>query len=154
MFVYGQNPDGSGPSALPVQALALSLPYLLLGFLTYCAVLMGVAALWPNFKESSLLLAGFRFLGLTPLLGALFILPDPNSSIAIGLTLLPLTAHLLMPFRLLIETVPLWQWSLGVIMLTTWTLGCLWFSMRLFRLNGLLTGRTVSPNLIWKAMWR
>ena len=153
-LVYGQNPDGSGPAALPIVLLALSVPYLLLGFLTTCALLMGIAVLWPNFKESTLLLAAFRFVSLIPLIGTLFILPNPGGPIAMALTLLPITSHLLMPFHLLVEAVPLWQWALGLVMLTLWTIACLWFSMRLFRLNGLLTGRNVSPNLIWQAMWR
>ncbi|MCB0214556.1 MAG: hypothetical protein KDJ52_34770, partial [Anaerolineae bacterium] len=126
----------------------------LLGFLTTCALLMGIAVLWPNFKESTLLLAAFRFISLMPLIGALFILPNPGGPIAMTLTLLPITSHLLMPFHLLVEAVPLWQWGLGLVLLTLWTVFCLWFSMRLFRLNGLLTGRNVSPNLIWQAMWR
>ena len=153
-LVYGQNPDGSGPAALPIVLLALSVPYLLLGFLTTCALLMGIAVLWPNFKESTLLLAAFRFVSLIPLIGTLFILPNPGGPIAMALTLLPITSHLLMPFHLLVEAVPLWQWGLGLVLLTLWTIACLWFSMRLFRLNGLLTGRNVSPNLIWQAMWR
>jgi ABC-type Na+ efflux pump permease subunit len=76
-LVYGQNPDGSGPAALPLGALVLSLPYLLLGFLAYCGGVMGLAALWPNFRESALLLAGLRLLSLTPLIGGLLSCPIP-----------------------------------------------------------------------------
>lgn len=153
LLVYGQNPDGSGPAALPLQALVLSLPYLLLGFLGYCALLMGIAVLWPTLQESTLLLGGLRLLALLPLVGALFILPDPNSLISITLTLFPLTSHLLMPFRLLLGPVPMWQWAVGLIVLAVWTGVNLWLSMRLFRLSSLLTGRFVSPKLIWQAMW-
>ena len=153
MLVYGQNPDGSGPAALPLQALVLSVPYLLLGFLAYCALLIGIAVLWPTLQESALLLGAFRLLALLPLVGALFILPDPNSLISITLTLFPLTSHLLMPFRLLLEAVPIWQWATGLVILAVWTGACLWVSIRLFRLSSLLTDRFVSPKLIWQAMW-
>ncbi|MCB9077409.1 MAG: ABC transporter permease [Anaerolineaceae bacterium] len=154
MLVYGQNPDGSGPAALPLQALLLSLPYLLLGFLGYCALLMGIAALWPTLQESTLLLGGFRLLSLLPLIGGLFILPDRNSGISMALTFLPLTSHLLMPFRLLLGAVPGWQWVTGLLILSVWTVVWLWLSMRLFRLSSLLTGRFISLKLIWQAMWR
>jgi len=151
-WVYGRNPNGAGPAALPVEAL-LSLPYLLLGFLTYCGIIMGVAALWPNFRESGLLLAGLRLASLTPLIGGLFILPEADGWIAVGLTLLPLTSFLLMPFRLLLTEVSWWQWGLGLALLAGWSGLCLWLSMRLFRLHGLLTGRLASPRVIWQALW-
>jgi ABC-2 type transport system permease protein len=151
--VYGQNPDGSGPAALPLTALALSLPYLVCGFLAYCGGIMGVAALWPNFRESGLLLASLRLLSLTPLIGGLFILPDMDGVISIGLTLFPATSYLLMPFRLLLTEVPMWQWSVGLCLLVAWTVLWVWLSMRLFRAHGLLTGRSGSPRLFWQALW-
>jgi ABC-type Na+ efflux pump permease subunit len=153
-MVYGQNPDGSGPAALSLTSLALSLPYLLLGLLAYCSGVMGFAALWPNFRESGLLLSGLRLLSLMPLIGALFILPDINGPLSVALTLLPLTSHLLMPFRLLLTEVPSWQWTLGLLILTLWTIFWVWLSTRLFRIQGLLTGRSLSPRLVWRALWR
>lgn len=152
VMVYGQNPDGSGPAALPWITLLLSAPYLLLGFLAYCGGVMGVAALWPNFRESGILLGGLRLLTLTPLIGALFILADVDGPISVGLSLLPFTAHLLMPFRLLLADVPAWQWALGFLILTLWAIFWIWLSARLFRIHGLLTGRPLAPQVIWRAL--
>lgn len=152
VLVYGQNPDGSGPAALPVTALILSVPYLVLGFLAYCAGIIGVAALWPDFRESGALLTAMRLLTLTPLIGALFILPNANSSFSIILTLFPVTSHLLMPFRLLLTDVSLGQWALGLSILLAWTVLWMWLSARLFRMHGLLTGRTLAPRLVWQAL--
>ena len=114
---------------------------------------MAVAAMWPDFRESGALLAGLRLLTLAPLLGVLFILPNPAGPVAVGLSLVPLTSHLLMPFRLLFTDVPMWQWSLGLFILTLWTSLAIWLSMRLFRAYGLLTGRSVGPKLVWQALW-
>jgi ABC-2 type transport system permease protein len=152
-MVYRQNPTGSGAAALPSEALLLSIPYLVLGFVAYGGGIMAVAAMWPDFRESGALLAGLRLLTLAPLLGVLFILPNPAGPVAVGLSLVPLTSHLLMPFRLLLTEVPMWQWSLGLFILTLWTLLWIWLSMRLFRAYGLLTGRSVGPKLVWQALW-
>ena len=151
-FVYGRNP-GSGPAALPLTSLALSLPYLLLGYVTYCGGMMSLTTLWPNLPESGTLLAMIRLLMFSPLIGVLFILPDPESSFSVGLTLFPLTAPLLMPFRLLLSSVPWWQWSLGLLLLTATGALSVWFSARLFRLQSLLTGRSPSPAMVWAALW-
>ncbi len=151
-LVYGQNPDGSGPAALPLAVLALSVPYLILGFLAYCGGLMAIAAMWPDFRESGALLGAMRLLTLMPLIGALFILPNPDSPLSVMLTLFPITSHLLMPFRMLITTVPVWQWAGGVLLLVVWTGLWVWLSMRLFRANSLLTGRSAEPSVLWQAL--
>lgn len=152
LFVYGQNPDGSGPSALSGLTVALSFPFLLLGFLGYCGTIMSIAALWPTFRESGSLLMVMRLLVLSPLIGALFILPQANGLTAVSLTLIPMTSPLLMPFRLLITEVPFWQWSLGLSILTTWTIFLIWLSMRLFRAYSILTGRPINPKTLWQAL--
>lgn len=151
-LVYGQNPDGSGPAALPLSTLALSVPYLLLGYLAYCGAMMAIAAIWPHFPESASLLAMARLVALSPVIGVVFILPNANGSSAIWLSLCPLTAPLLMPFRLLLGPVPLWQWGLGVLGLIVWATFSIGLSMRLFRAHGLLTGRTVTPKAVWAAL--
>lgn len=152
MLVYGHNPDGSGPAALPGTALALSLPYLLLGYLAYCGAMMAVAAIWPNLPESVSLLAMARLVVLSPVIGVLFILPHPTGSPARWLSLCPLTSPLLMPFRLLLGPVPWGQWGMGLVGLLLWAAFCIWLSTRLFRAHGLLTGRAVTPQAVWAAL--
>jgi ABC-2 type transport system permease protein len=152
MLVYGQNPDRSGPAALPGAALALSLPYLLLGYLAYCGAMMAVAAIWPNLPESASLLAIARLVTLSPVMGVLFILPNPGGAPAHWLSLCPLTSPLLMPFRLLLGPVPLTQWGMGIVGLLVWAAFCIWLSVRLFRAHGLLTGRTVTPQAVWATL--
>jgi ABC-type Na+ efflux pump permease subunit len=152
VLVYGQNPDGSGPAALPGMALALSLPYLLLGYLAFCGAMMTVAAIWPNLPESTSLLAVARLVALSPVIGVLFILPHPTGSPAMWLSLCPLTSPLLMPFRLLLGPVPLGQWGIGLVGLLLWAAFCVWLSTRLFRAHGLLTGRTITPQAVWLAL--
>jgi ABC-2 type transport system permease protein len=152
-LVYGRNPAGSGPAALPLALVSLSLPYLLLGYVAYCGGLMGLTTIWPNLPESGTLLAMVRLLMYSPLLGILFIIPNPDGPLAVALTIIPLTAPLLTPFRLLLTEVPWWQWSLGLLLLALLAAFSVWLSARLFRMQSLLTGRPVSPAMIWAA-WR
>lgn len=153
VLVYGQNPDGSGPAALPWPTLLLSLPYLLLGYLAYCGGMMATTAIWPNLPESISLLAILRLMALSPVIGALFILPKPGGTLALWLSLCPLTSPLLMPLRLLLGPVSLSELALGLALLLFWAAFCIWLSIRLFRAHGLLTGRTVTPRAVWAALW-
>jgi ABC-2 type transport system permease protein len=132
--------------------LALSLPYLLLGYLAYCGGMMTVTAVWPNLPESASLLAMARLIALSPVIGVLFILPNPTGSLAMWLSLCPLTSPLLMPFRLLLGPVPLGQWGIGLVGLLLWAVFCIWLSVRLFRTQGLLTGRALTPQAVWATL--
>ncbi|MDM8527447.1 ABC transporter permease [Anaerolineales bacterium HSG24] len=143
-WVYGNNPDGSGPAQLSLVALAYSVPYLFFGLIAYCGFVMSLAAIWPNPRESGMLLGGARIIAMSPLGGILFILPDLDGWLAVILTMFPLTAALLMPFRLLLSSVPMWQWLVGLVWLILWATLTVSLSIRLFRARGLMTGQSTS----------
>lgn len=151
--VYSGTSSTTESATLPLLALGLSLPYLLLGYVAYCGGMMALATIWPNLPESGTLLAMIRLGMFSPLIGVLFIIPKPDGPFATGLTLFPLTAPLLMPFRLLLGQVPLWQWGLGLLLLTALAVLTVWLSARLFRLQSLLTGRAASLKMLRAAVW-
>ncbi len=152
VLVYGNAPGGGGPAALPPILLTVGLPYLMLGYLAYSGAMLSVAALWPTLAESFQLQAIMRLITLTPLAGVLFILPNADSAISIALTINPITSPLLMPFRILITDVPGWQIGAGLAALVLWAAFSVWVSMRLFRAQSLLTGRTPTPKAVWAAL--
>jgi ABC-2 type transport system permease protein len=153
-LVYSRSPGEAGTGVLPLAAIALMLPYLLLGFLAYCGAMMSIPAIWPSLSESTTLLAMVRLVALAPLIGVVFILPNPDSPASVLLSINPWSGPLLMPFRLLLTDVPAWQWAGGLLGLLAWAGFSIWFSARLFRLNTLLTGRSLSVRVVWQAVAR
>lgn len=151
-LIYGRNGEAAGPAALPLKGLALSLPYLFFGYLAFTGLMMAIASIWPNTRENAASLIILRLLVFAPVLGVMFVLPNPDKSIAVILTIFPLTSPLLMPFRLFISDVPFWQWLLGLLVGFGWAGLLLVISMRVFRANALLTGRAISLPAVWKAM--
>ncbi|MEM7345139.1 MAG: ABC transporter permease [Chloroflexota bacterium] len=151
-LVYGRNSGGFGPSALPVSTILLSTPYLLVGYLAYSGLVMSFATIWPNLPESATLLAMLRLAAFSPVLGVLFILPNPDGIVATILILLPPTAPLLMPFRLLLGAIPFWQWGLGLFGLIVTAAFLIWISIRLFRAQTLLTGRSATLPALWATL--
>jgi len=152
LLVYGRNPDASGPAALPVTVIVTAIPYLLLGYLGFSMTLLSVAAVFPTLKENFQLQFFMRMVILTPLIGVLFILPNAHSPASIALTLFPLTAPLLMPFRMILTTVPTWQILAGLALLAGWIGFQFLVVTRLFRAHSLLTGRTATPRALWVAL--
>jgi len=152
LWVYGNNPDGSGPAAIPLTVMIRCIPYLALGLISYCGIVMSMAAIWPNPRESGMLLGLAQLTALTPLIGALFMVPDLHSWLSILLSMFPPTATLLMSFRLLLTDVPIWQWLIGLIGLSLWATLTVSLSIRLFRARGLMTGQSVKPQVMLRAI--
>jgi ABC-type Na+ efflux pump permease subunit len=152
MLVYGYNPDGSGPAALSWLVLLKTLPYLFLGLAAFCGMVMSMAAVWPNSRETGMLLWIAWLIAMAPLLGVLFMLPNMNSWLTVGLSLFPPSAALLMPFRLLLTQVPLWQWLTGLLGLSLWASFTIGLSIRLFRAGKLLTGQPITLHALREAM--
>lgn len=144
--------ESGGLTGLPTATLLIVLPYLLLGYLAYSGGMLCIAAVWPTMAESLQLQFFVRLLTILPLMGVIFILPDANGPISQGLTLFPLTAPLLMPFRSLITTVPPLEVGLGLAILLGWAWFLIGLSFRLFRAQGLLSGRVPTPHAVWRAM--
>ncbi len=152
-WVYGQNPDGSGPAPLPLWVVLAILPYLILGIAAYCGIAMSIAAIWPNPRESGMLLASARFIALSPAILVLPMLPDFDSLYAtLVTTLFPPGIALLMTFRLLMTQIPVWQWLIGLLGLTLWATFTLNLSIRLFRARGLMTGKESSLRTVVQAL--
>ena len=152
LLVYGRNPDSSGPASLPVAMILTAIPYLLLGYLGFSTTMLSIAAVFPTLKENFQLQFFMRMVILTPLVGVLFILPNAHSTVSIALTIFPITAPLLMPFRMILTTVPAWQIVLGLVLLVGWVGFLFWVCTRLFRAHSLLTGRTATPQALWTVL--
>ncbi len=151
LLVYGRSPANvAGPAQLSPTLIAISLPYLLAGYLAYSGTMLCIASLVPNFSESTQLQFIVRLISIMPMMGVVFILPNADGPAAIWLTLLPFFSPLLMPFRVLITAVPLWQILLSLLIQFLWAALLIWFSARLFRLYSILTGRTPIFRAIWK----
>lgn len=142
-FLY-QRDSSFAPAPVPLPYLPLFLIFLMVGYVAMSGLMLAVAAAFPKQGLGMVVQFLFRISSWFPLVGGLIILLAPTSWLAVLLSTFPLTAHILMPFRLLLLPVPLWQIVLSLICLVVWALFCLWFSIRLFRAYTLLTGQWLS----------
>ena len=69
---------------------------------------------------------------------------SPNSPLAIGLSLFPLTAPVTLPLRAAFTTVPIWQILTSIGLLIACALGALWIAGRAFRLGMLRYGKRLA----------
>jgi ABC-2 type transport system permease protein len=134
---------------LPPDFIAWGISFFILGYLTYASILGAVGALAPNAREGG----QATFIVVLPLLLPIWmnaaLTQDPNGSLAVGLSLFPLTAPTSMMARMAAGNVPFWQPILALLGLAITTYFVVLLAARLFRADTLLS--TASFN--WKRLF-
>ncbi len=141
----GQSVNLPAGFELPLSLVVWSLVYFVLGYTVYASLLGGLGALTgPNQMGSSTA----DFVIIWPLIIPIFfmtlLIDNPNGTLAVVLSMFPLTAPVAMMTRLAGGGVPLWQPVLGAV----WMAGAALLAMRavarVFRTQMLLSGQTFS----------
>jgi ABC-2 type transport system permease protein len=132
---------------LPAGLLVIALAYFLLGYLFYGSLMTGIGALTNNMREAQQFAVWFTFLNFAPFIMITFLLGQPGSPLAVGLSLFPPTAAGAMMLRLTApnSVVPFWQVAASLALLAGAAWVALMGSARIFRIGLLLYGKT--PNL-------
>lgn len=129
---------------LPASLLVAALLYFLLGFALYGTFSAAIGAISANMREGP----QYAMLYSMPAAMAIIFLPSiaetPNSTLAMILSLFPLTAPIAMIERMVVTAVPFWQIGTSLALLAASVIGGLWLAARLFRVNTLLSGQVPS----------
>jgi ABC-2 type transport system permease protein len=121
-------------------------------FIMYSALLVAAGVV---FEESAVSLAfGILYL---PLLLPYFLIQtiaeSPNSALAVGMSLFPLTASLAMPFRYTYTLVPAWELAASILTLVTCAILSIWAMGKAVR-RGLFEPVIKFPLRKWVQKWR
>ncbi len=141
----GQGVNLPAGFELPLSLVVWSLVYFVLGYAVYASLLGGLGALTgPNQMGAST--ADFVIIWplIIPIFFMAFLINNPNGTLAIVLSLIPLTAPVAMMTRLAAGGVPLWQPLLGAALMAGTALLAMRAVARVFRTQMLLSGQTFS----------
>jgi ABC-2 type transport system permease protein len=127
--------------------------YVLLGYLFYGSLMMGVGAIASNMREAQQISIAFTFLTFIPFYNLSTLIGHPDSGLAVALSLFPPTAPVSSMLRLAAPSahVPGWQVATSIVLLAGSAFGVLILSARLFRIGMLMYGKT--PNLPEIVRW-
>lgn len=118
--------------------------FLVLGFLMYASVMAAAGAIAPNAREANQVI----WLMVVPLMPTLMFAPafseDPHSTLAIALSLFPLSAPSAMVTRLAVTQVPLWQIGLSLLGVAVSAYVMVLLAARFFRAGNLLSSEAFS----------
>jgi len=127
---------------LPASILFWGVIFFVLGYGVYAALMAGVGALVPSLKEASQATLMVLIPLIIPMMMISALVEAPNGGLAVGLSLFPLTAPVVMMTRLAASSaVPIWQILLSVALLLLTNLFILRSVAGMFRAQNLISGQ-------------
>jgi ABC-2 type transport system permease protein len=138
--------------SLSLSELALVLPYALGGFVLYAALMAGIGALTQDVESSRTWVFLITLPMTLPIYLWMSITSSPNGPLAIILSLVPFSSPMTMLMRMTSTVVPGWQIGLSLALLVLAGVGMVWLMGRLFRVQTLLSGESISLRRVWSAL--
>ncbi len=132
--------------------LGLVLPYALGGFLLYAALMAGIGALAQDVESSRTWIFVITLPMTLPIYLWMSITSSPHGPLAIILSLVPFSSPMTMLMRITSTAVPGWQIGLSLALLLLTGVGMIWLMGRLFRVQTLLSGESISLRRFWSAL--
>lgn len=127
---------------VPWMALALAVPFFIVGFLFFGSLMLGTGSLGSNMREAQQLAMVWSLTAALPLMMLAVLMREPNGTVARVLTWIPFTSGPLVVLRASTDAASLPWWEIGgafiVLLLSTWI--ALRVGGRLFRIGLLSAG--------------
>jgi len=134
---------------VPWASLGLMLLVMIPAFVMIGALMAAVGATVTEASEGQQIMGIFTIPLYLPYMLIGVLMETPNSPLAVGLSLFPLTAPLTISIRAGFAVVPTWQMVLSISILVASAVWALWFAGRAFRLGMLRYGQ----RLRWKEVF-
>ncbi len=127
--------------------------YFLLGYFLFATLYAMVAATVSSEDESQQAQFPVTMLLIIPMLIFTAIINNPNSPLAITLSMIPFFAPTLMMMRIALVNPPVWQILLSMAIMVATILGCVWVAGRIYRVGILMYGKRPSIAELGRWIW-
>ncbi|HUL02709.1 MAG TPA: ABC transporter permease [Gemmatimonadales bacterium] len=141
---WGAGLDGSGPLAIPhvsAATAAIFLAYFIGGFLLYSAMFAAVGALSSTEQEAQQAQQPIALVLVGSVLSMFALLNEPNSTLAVTLSLLPFSSPIAMPVRWAAGDLPPLELVASLALLVAGIVVVTWVASRIYRVGILMTGK-------------
>lgn len=135
--------------SIPLSILFFFVLFFLLGYFMYSTIYAGIGAMVNSEQEAQHFMVPISMLIIVPILLMTFIIGNPDSQMAVILSLVPFFAPILMLARIVVATPPFWQIALCVALCIGTILFSIWIVGRVYRVGVLMYGkRPTLPEII------
>lgn len=139
---------GFGVANLPslnIIQIIFFVVFFILGYLLYASLYAAIGSLFSSEQEAQQISTILILPLILPVLLMQMIIQEPNSTLAIILSLIPFFTPLLFYLRMLVETPPLWQIILSVFLTSLTVIFIIYLSGKIYRTGILMYGKR--PNI-------
>jgi ABC-2 type transport system permease protein len=135
--------------AFPWTILLFGFLYFVLGYLMYAAMFAGAGAMMTSEQDVQQVLLPAMMPIIVPIILMPAVVDTPDATWVLILSLIPVFSPILMPVRITVMSVPVWQnlAAIGLLMLAIW--GMAWVAGRIYRVGILMKGKAPTlPQLV------
>lgn len=135
------------PFAMPEIGMGLWIGFVfffLMGYLIYSALFAAVGSAADNETDTQQLMLPITLPIIIPMMLIGPVSSDPNSTLAVVSSLIPFFTPMLMPLRIAMTDVPLWQLGSSIVLMAGTFTGLIWLSARIYRVGILMYGKKAS----------
>jgi ABC-2 type transport system permease protein len=129
----------------------LLLVYFVLGYLFYAAIFVGAGAPVTTEQEAQQITSYLVLILVIPIVLAFPVIQNPDSTVAVVLSLIPLVTPTMMALRIPIQTPPTWEILVSLVLLAGSAAGAMWAAGKIFRIGMLTYGKR--PSLSELVRW-
>ncbi len=139
--------------SLPADLLLVAALLFIPGYLLYAGLMVCIGAMVTSTQEGQQISSLVALLAMSPYLLNFTFISDPNSPLAVGLSLMPLSAPIAMVMRLPLAVVPWWQIVLSLVLLVASATLAILAAAHIFRMGMLRYGQRIKLSELF-GMWR
>jgi ABC-2 type transport system permease protein len=138
--------------AFPTDLMIVFVVYFTLSYFLLSSLMAGLGAIAGSAEESRQFSSIVSLVWIIPFFLITNLISEPNSPLAVVLSLIPFTAPMTVLLRMGFSTVPAWQLAASIIILLVSALLVVWASSKVFRWALLLYGKRISLREIWQVI--
>lgn len=141
---------GAITALLSFELFAVMLLCFLGGYLFYAALFAAVGSAVEQESDAQSLTIPVTLPAIIPMLFLFPMLDQPDSTLSVVLSILPPFSTVLLPVRVAVTDVPLWQTVLALGLLAAAFVGAIWLASRVYRVGILMTGKKATFGDLWR----
>jgi ABC-2 type transport system permease protein len=143
-------PEGMTLPVLSIPVVAHFVALFLLGFVFYASFYALIGAAFNSPQEAQQLASIGVFFVVVPWMVFMPVLNDPDSTMAVTFSLIPLFTPMIMMLRIAVKMPPAWQLALAYVLTILADLFMVWICARVYRVGILMYGKKPSLKEIWR----
>jgi ABC-2 type transport system permease protein len=140
----GAAPAGFQFPQIPTATLLIFAVYFVLGYFLYAAIYAAVGAMSSTESEARQAQVPVQLLLMVPYISFFTLLNDPNSPLAVWMTLIPFWSPIATPVRWGATPIPIIELVASLAILLASVLFVTWIAARVYRVGILMTGKRPS----------